>query len=217
MNLKKTFRKFWYNKIYWKIYNYFHYKSPIFISSLNIFKLYKDWWKARKDFHRPFMKIYKMKVDENILGSDYFYIETETYKKWLYINIESCGYKLKWGEYRFENVPYICIIWKNKIKWIIGLEAPLYNYNHHLKIWRRNNDLYWESILTHNWEFKKDIIKTYLHNIWISTLILKDLDEDGNNKKRHEYDTILSCLKNKSAEKIIEFLQKKYEKNVNNN
>lgn len=216
--MKKFLRKLWYNKIYWKIYNYFHYKSPIFIGTLNIFKLYKDWLKAYKHFHKPIMKIYKMNIDENNLGSDYFYIETETYNKLLYFNIESCGFKLKWGEYRFENVPYICIIWRNKTKWIIGLEAPLYDYNRHTNTYQRNNDLYWESILKYNYsEYKGDIIKTYIHNIWVCTHILKDLDENGLNKKIYEYDTILPCLKNKSAEKIIQFLNKKYLKKVNSN
>ena len=119
--------KFWIHNIKWPIINWWIYKSPIYIGTLNIFKLYKDWWKARKVFHRPILKIYKMNVNENILGSDYFYIETDTNNKWFYFNVEQCGFKLKWGDIRFENVPYMCLIWRNKTKWIIGLEAPLYS------------------------------------------------------------------------------------------
>ncbi|MBR6906957.1 hypothetical protein IKN40_00145, partial [bacterium] len=82
----------------------------------------------------------------------------------------------------------------------------------------RNNDLYWESILKYNYsKYKGDIIKTYIYNIWVCSHILKDVDEHGLNKKIYEYDTILPCLKNRSAEKIIEFLRKKCEKNVNSN
>ena len=217
---KKIIQKYYYRYIHWPLYNFFYYKSPIYISSLNFFKIYNDWWHARKDFHRPILKIYKMNVNENTLGSDYFYIETETNNKWLYINIEKCGYKTKWGEYRFENVPYICIIWRNKIKWIIGLEAPLYIYSNYSKTYSRYNDLYWESIIKYNWSFNKDILKTYQHNIWVTTLLLKDTDENGENKKYYKYETILPCLKNIAAEKIIQYYLKKYkeksEKNVNN-
>jgi len=42
-------------------------------------------------------------------------------------------------------------------------------------------------------------------------LILKDVDENGNNKKHYNYDTIISCLKPKAAEKIIQYYKKKYE------
>lgn len=210
-NIKKIFQKIWYRKIYWPIINFFIYKSPIYINTFNIFKFYSDWWQARKVFYKPIMKVYKMNVDENILGSDYFYMETSTHNKWLYINIERCGYKLKWREIRFENVPYVCIIWRNKTKWIIGLEAPLYKYNRHSNTYWRNNDLYWEALLTYLYEYDKDIVRTFRNNIWSSRLILKDVDENGVNKIHTDYDTIISCLKPKAAEKIIQYYKKKYE------
>ena len=211
MNIKKIFQRIWYRNIYWPISNFFTYRSPVYINTFNIFRIYSDWWKARKVFYMPMLKVYKMKVDENMLGSDYFFIETFTHNKWLYINIERCGYKYKWREIRFENVPYICIIWRNKTKWIIGLEAPLYSYNRYSKTYSRNNDLYWESLMTYLYTYDKDIIKTFNNNIWSGMLVLKELDENGNNKKIFEYDTIISCLKPKAAEKIIQYYKKKYE------
>lgn len=216
MDIKKIFQRIWYRNIYWPISNFFTYRSPIYINTLNIFKIYSDWWKARKVFYKPLLKCYKMNVDENILGSDYFYIETETYNKWFYLNVERCGYKLKYGEIRFENVPYICFIWRNKVKWIIGLEAPLYEYNRHSDTYWRNNDLYWESLLTYLYQYDKDIVRTFRNNIWESMLILKDVDENGNNKKHYNYDTIISCLKPKAAEKIIKHYKTIYEIKKNN-
>lgn len=213
----KRIKNLWYHYIYWPIYNFFVYRSPIYIGNLNIFKIYKDWWKAHKSFRMPYLKVYKMNVDENMLGSDYFYIETSTYNKWLYFNIESCGYKLKYGKIRFENVPYICLIWRNKTKWIIGLEAPLYDYSNYSDTYSRNNMLYWEAILTYNYEYDKDIIKTFENNIWGRTYILKDVDDIGNNKKIKEYNTIISCLNNNVAEKIINHYLIKYTKNKENN
>jgi len=211
IDIKKLIQKIWYRDIYWPVSNFFTYRSPIYINTFNIFRIYSDWWKARKVFYKPLLKIYKMKVDENNLGSDYFYIETETHNKWFYLNIERCGYKYKWREIRFENVPYICFIWRNKIKWIIGLEAPLYSYINYSNTYCRNNDLYWEALLTYLYEYNKDIVRTFRNNIWSSRLILKDVDENGVNKMHTDYDTIISCLKPKFAEKIIQYYKKKYE------
>lgn len=216
MNIKKMVKRIWYHNIYWPISNFFTYKSPIYIKTFNIFRIYSNWWKARKVFYKPLLKVYKMNVDENNLGSDYFFIETQTNNKWLYVNVERCIYKLKWGEIRFENVPYICIIWRNRTKWIIGLEAPLYEYSSYSNTYWRNNMLYWESILTYNWTYNKDILKTFNNNIWSNILILKDVDENGNNKKHYNYDTIISCLKPKAAEKVIQHYKTIYEIKKNN-
>lgn len=216
MNIIKIFKNIWYRNIYHPISNFFTYRSFIYINTFNIFRIYSDWWKARKVFYKPMIKVYKMNVDENVLGSDYFFMETFTHNKWLYINIESCGYKYKWRDIRFENVPYICIIWRNKIKWIIGLEAPLYSYNRYSETYSRNNDLYWESLMTYLYTYNKDIIKTFNNNIWSRMLTLKELDENGNNKRIFEYDTIISCLKPKAAEQIIKHYKNIYEIKKNN-
>ena len=198
-----------YKHIKYKIWNWFEYKSPIYIC-FNPFKFYSDWWKARKVFHKPILCKYKMDVNENNLGSDYWFAETSTYNKWLMIKSHPCEYKLKFGEIRFESVPYLVIIWRNKTKWIFGLEAPLYdermNYKNK-KYLTRNNLLYWESILTYLWEYNKDIIKTYENNIWTQTFILEDVDkEKGIHKKITKYETILPCLKNKYADIIYKYI-----------
>lgn len=201
--MNNKLKYFWYHYIYWPIYNYFYYKSPIFIGTLNIFKIYKDWWDARKSFKIPYLKCYKLNINETLSSNAYFYIETSTNNKWLYFNVHRCQFKLKWGEYVFENVPYICLIWRNKVKWIIGLEAPLYEYTDYSNRFYRNNDLYWESIIQYNYAFNKDIIKTFNNNIWHRQYVLKDTDENGENKIKKEIITPLSALTNKAADKIL--------------
>lgn len=201
MNIFKTIVKK-YKHIKYKIWAWFEYKSPIYIC-FNPFKFYRDWWKARNVFHRPVLCKYKMGVEENNLGSDYWYLETSCDNKWLMIKSHPCDYKLKYGEIRFESVPCLVIIWRNKTKWVFGLEAPLYderiNYIDKNYI-TRNNLLYWEAVLTYLWEHNKDIIKTYENNIWTQTFILEDVDKDtGVHKKVTRYETILPCLKNKYA------------------
>ena len=207
----KNFIKKYYYKFKYKLWSFFYYKSPIYIE-FNIFRLYKDWFRARKVFYKPLLKKYKMKVNENKLGSDYFFIETSCHNKWLYFAVHSCDYKLKLGEIRFESVPHICLIWKNKIKYIWGLEAPLYeeyyNKDNNLYI-SKNNLLYWEGILTYLWEYNKDIVKTYNNNIWCRTLILNDIDKNTNKPKRYRIvNSLLSCLNPKYADLIINEINK---------
>ena len=194
-----------YYKYKFKLWDFFYYKSPVYIE-FNIFRLYKDWFKVRKVFHKPILKRYKMNVDENTLGSDYFYLETSCYNKWLYFAVHSCDYKLKYGEIRFESVPHICLIWKNKIKYVWGLEAPLYEeiYKTDYNYISKNNLLYWEGILTYLWEYNKDIVKTYHNNIWTKSLTLNEIDKETNKHKTYIiYYTLLHCLKPKYADIII--------------
>ena len=141
-----------------------------------------------------------MNVDENNLGSDYLFIETSCHNKWLYFAVHPCDYKLKYGEIRFESVPHICLIWKNKIKYVWGLEAPLYEeiYKTDYNYISKNNLLYWEGIYTYLWEYNKDIVKTYKNNIW------NGLKENGTNIPY----TLLQCLKPKYADIIINEINK---------
>ena len=220
MNIFKSIKNRYFNYKY-KLQNYFYYKSPIYIE-FNIFKLYKYWWQTRKIFYKPLLKKYKLNLNE-CLGSDYLYMEYSCYNKWLYFAVHPCDYKLKYEEIRFESVPYICLIWKNKVKYIWGLEAPLYeereyNGNNYIS---KNNLLYWEGILTYLYEYDKDIIKTYENNIWTTTLYLKDIDEETNkNKTRIINYTLLNALKPKYAEIIINHVNELYKKHIeekNNN
>lgn len=112
---------------------------------------------------------------------------------------------MKYSEVRFLNVPYICLIWRNRTKIIIGLEAPLYSYNESNNTYYRNNLLYWEGILSYNYMYKKDIIKTFKNNIWYNFFFLNEIDDDGKNKIKKIYTTLLPALTNTGAEKIMEY------------
>ena len=204
-NLKTINKKLKYIKF--KICWWFHENSPIYIYFDK--SLFKDFWKIRKVFYKPYIKKYKLKVEENNLGSDYFYIETSCNNKWFYLSFNGIGYKTKYGEFRYENVPYICLIWKNKIKYIWGFECPLYE-DSTSELISTDNMLYYEGILTYLYEFNRDIIKTYFNNIWTRTYILKDVDEDGKNKRIEIKYTLLHCLKPKYANKIMHYSKEKY-------
>lgn len=216
MNIFKKIKNSYYHYKF-KLEDFFYRKSYIYIE-FNIFKIFRYWWKVRKIFYKPILKKYKLNINDG-LGSDYLYLEYECNNKWLYFAVHPCEFKLKYNEVRFESVPYICLIWKNKIKYIWGLEAPLYednyfNGNHYIS---RNNLLYWEGILTYLIEFNKDIIKTYKNNVWIKTLFLSDIDKETNKSKKYEINyTLINVLKPKYASKIIKYINEQYKNTIQN-
>ena len=187
--------KYLLNSVKYKIWSYFWYKSPIYIC-LNPFKIFRFWWKARKDFLKPEIVKHNLKRGDS-LGSDYFYLDTDVNNKCLHINFEGCEWKSKYGDVRFEAVPYIIIVLFNKV-WIWGLEAPLYeqrtpneyNYKHY---WVRDNMLYWEGILGYNILYHKNIIKTYQNNIWTRNYHVENL-KDGGYHKLEIQNTIFQAL-----------------------
>ena len=197
MKLKKLL-----NNIRYQIFSFFFYKSPIYLN-LNIFKIYRYYWTARKYFQKPILRFYKMNIEDS-LGSDYFFLETECWNKWLYINCHHCEWKSKYTEIRFESVPHICIILFNKYKYVIGLEAPLYTDTGGK--WRPDNDLYWEAILGYCLEFKKDLVKTYNNNIWGRHYydIYTSKGEEVR-KKVNIYSTIFPALTKKGKDLIVEW------------
>lgn len=147
----------------WKIKDWIYYHSNIYIE-FNIFKLWRYWWCARKFFLAPDIVKHKLDVNKG-LGSDYFYMMTDCHNKWFHLSFHSCDWKSKYGDVRFESVPYACLILFNKVKYIWGLEAPLFEQSsdHH---WKRNNLLYWESVLGYSINYNKNLIDTYKDNIW---------------------------------------------------
>ena len=197
--------KYLLNSIKYKIWNYFYYKSPIYIC-LNPFKIFEFWWEARKDFMKPIIIKHKLKRGDS-LSSDYFYLNTNVNNKWLHIDFEPCGWKSKYDDIRFESVPYILVVWFNKV-WVWGLEAPLYeqhtpnqyNYKHY---WTRNNDLYWEGILHYCMLFNHNIIKTYQNNIWTRHYHVENLHEGGYHQLEIQ-NTIFQALTNQGKEMIKE-------------
>ena len=181
-----------YKKVKWRIWDWFNYKSPIFIS-INPFKVWKHWWKVRKVFRRPIITKHKLGV-EGYLGSDYFLMKTQCNNKWFHLSFNELNYKLKYGEPRFETVPYICLIWRNKVKYIWGFECPTVTL--HNDFYSRENLIYWESIL---WYLKsKDLIKTYKNNLW-----QKSIDDTK------IYDSNINMLKKKSQEEVMMYVNSK--------
>lgn len=208
--LKATFQ--------YKIWSYFWYKSPIYIN-LNFTKIFYYWWKSRRDFLKPVIVKHKLKRGDS-LGTDYFYLNTDVHNKLLHIDFRHCEWKTKYNDFRFESVPYIIVVLRNKV-WVWGLEAPLWEQcsNHS---WKRNNDLYWEGILDYRYKFHKNIIRTYQNNIWVRHYNVQDL-RYGNNKELELQDTLFQALTETGKQIIkshIDFLKslsppKKKNKNKN--
>ena len=111
--------KYLLNSVKYKIWSYFWYRSPIYIC-LNPFKIFRFWWKARKDFLKPEIVKHKLKRGDS-LNSDYFYLDTNVNNKWLHINFEGCEWKSKFGDVRFEAVPYIIIVLLHIISPVIAI------------------------------------------------------------------------------------------------
>ena len=183
------FLKQYINRLKYNIWSYFWYKSPIYIN-LNFTKIFWYWWKCRRDFLKPVIVKHKLKRGD-CLNSDYFYLNTDVNNKLLHIDFHPLDWKTKYGDYRFEGVPYIIIVLKNKA-WVWGLEAPLWEQlsNHS---WQRNNMLYWEGILDYRYTYNKNIIKTYQNNIWVRHYNVQDL-RYGNNKELELQDTLFQSL-----------------------
>ena len=210
---KALYKKYFHIK--YKVSSYFYYSCPIYIN-FNVYKFIKEYWKVRKIFHKPILKKYKMQVYDNELGSDYLYIENECYNKLFYLKFHPCEWKWKYHEVRFENVPWICLIWKNKVKYIYGLEAPLYrdtNLTNGKNCYQRDNLTYWEAILSYLYMYDKDLIKTYKNNIWGQSHYFTDMD--GKEKKIRIRETIISALKPKYADKILKYELEEYLKKKN--
>lgn len=224
----------WIKKLYyqikWKLYYWFNDKAWVCIS-LNPFKHWSDWRKVRKVFRKPKVVKYKYDLSKEFYGYSSDYMRAEYGKcgnKLLRIKSYRCDWKSKYGEVRFETVPYLTIVWRNKTRWIFGLESPVYEeqpkvdydgeYNKIdiLNI-STNNLLYWEGILSYLYEHDKDIVKTYKNNIWVKSYQLKNDINVTNKKLTIEY-TILNMLKQKYAEKIVNYIIEKHNKEkINNN
>lgn len=193
-----------------------YYHSNIYIE-FNIFKLWRYWWSARKYFLAPNIVRYKLKVNEG-LGSDYFYLKSDCDNKWFHLSFNSCDWKSKFGDVRFESVPHACLILFNKVKYVWGLEAPL--YEQHRGIWSRNNMLYWECVLGYSINYGKDILQTYKDNIWFREYYSMHKPKDQENYDRVKIEeTCFNALTNKGKKKILEYQkfkiqQKELNKNI---
>lgn len=161
------------------IYRHFHYwlsdvlkaYSPIYINTLNVFILFKEYWKAREHFMFP--RIIKMTYNKSYpqymqaIGTDRWYRESIK-NKLLYIEVLPLDWKDKFGDYVVEGIPTVRIM----IPWLkkhieYQLEAPTKSVRYTL--------VYWEAILQYiygKWDYKnkKPVLPTinevYNNNIW---------------------------------------------------
>jgi len=194
--------------IKWKIKDWIYYHSNIYIE-FNIFKLWRYYWSARKYFLAPNIVKHKLKVDEG-LGSDYFFLMTDCNNKWFHLSFHPCEWKSKFGDVRFESVPYACLILFNRVKYIWGLEAPIFeNYKGN---WSRNNLLYWEGVLGYSINYNKDILETYNNNIWVRTYyqMYKPKGQDEYDRIDIQ-DTIFNGLTYRGKKKILKYQKFKRE------
>lgn len=188
-----------------KLGEWFYFHSPIYVN-LNIWKSIKYYIKCFNIFYAPVIVKYKMKYPEQGLSSDYFYLQLESPNKWLHISFEELGWKSKHGDYRFESCPYFTIVWMNKIRWVWGLEAPIYVEhisNGNIKYGGRDNDFYWETILYYLYKSKGDVVLTYKNNMWQRPIYDEKLSRTIFNIPI----TNLNIFRQKYKEKIISSLK----------
>lgn len=106
------------------------------------------WFKARKDFIPPKIKFYKFRNDSD------FYLSSLMYQEDAIININDFEWKSKYGDYRFEWLPYILIKIGNwRLLWTF--EAP-----------DGDNTHYYELILNYLYKYDKDYDKTIKNYGW---------------------------------------------------
>jgi hypothetical protein len=113
---------------------------PIYINSLNIFKLWDEWREVSLFFKKP-------KVTWS------FYKEIYSCNKYnlFSLRIDPLRYKYKWGEPRHEDDPKLTISFFHK--WTIQMRLGM-----------DESYLYWEAIL---WQIQNEnLYSTYMNNIW---------------------------------------------------
>ena len=101
------------------------YHSPIYIN-LGIYKLYKDWFKARKEVtHMPHIKLYKGDCGDSIMCDYYMdlYASFNSFKNKLFaLHIEPLGWKYKWGFNVFTYCPEVVCVFNKKILFTLRLK-----------------------------------------------------------------------------------------------
>ena len=156
------------NKLYWKIWNWYHYKSPIFINTLNIFKPLRTWWKARKYFRFPSIKFRYGNAGE--VASSIWHSSMNC-AKWFDLEFCDVFWKWKYDDSVFEAEPCISLILFNKWHLLWTFECPKVSYN-------KSNYMYWEALLDYVYDYH-DISITKEEFGWVSYIT----DENGNDNK----------------------------------
>lgn len=156
------------NKLYWKIWNWYHYKSPIFINTLNIFAPIRTWWKGRKYFRFPSIKFRYGKAGEVATS---IWHSSMNRAKWFDLAFCDVFWKWKFDDSVFEAEPCINLILFNRWQFLWIFECPKVSYN-------KSNYHYWESVIDYVYNYK-DIQKTKSEFGWV----LFVPDEHGNEDK----------------------------------
>lgn len=163
-----TLLKSWKYRIGYDLGSFFFHYFPIYINSLNVFKLFKEWWQGRDIFMAP--AIIKVEDDSDISHVDKYYNE-KIKRKILYIELIELGWKSKFTDYTVYAPPSIRIKLFNK-QWRWDIREPHYDcgeppYD--------DCSLYYEAILNHiygDWHLSTktvtypDIYELYKNNIW---------------------------------------------------
>lgn len=156
------------SKLYWDIWNWYNFKSPIFINTLNIFKPLRTWWKARKYFRFPSIKFRYGKAGE--VASSIWHSSMNC-AEWFELKFCDVFWKRKYDNIVFEGEPCVNLILFNKWHLLWTFECPKVSYN-------ESNYMYWEAMLDYVYDYH-DICKIKSEFGWVSYIT----DENGNDDK----------------------------------
>lgn len=125
----------------------------------------KVWWKVRKLFKFPKIKLFYGNVDKVSTGyifSDWFNRNSD-----FYLHCSDVYYKWKFDDICFECPPYITLVLFKKWKISIIFNGPIEDYH-----------TYWDAILTCLYIDNKDIRKTKQEYAWVRYVKTEDGDYD---------------------------------------
>ena len=192
MDIKRKLYTWWLNFKFKFSEEYRIFHHPIYIN-LKFHRLWIDWFKCRKVFIKPKLRLYKGDSAEREFTYYMYDWQEDFEKKFFGFHIERLGWKTKWGAYVFTHSPEIVCVFKGKVRFTIRVEYPgdIYYNQDKNKI---ANRLYWEAIINYLHKYKGDIYKVR-NNIYFS-----DITED---KEKKTYYYIDNCLVPKLKDKII--------------
>ncbi|MBQ3414615.1 MAG: hypothetical protein IJH39_04545 [Clostridia bacterium] len=191
MDIKKKLYWFWYKLKYHFSEEYRIFHHPIYIN-LKFHRLWIDWWKCRKVFIKPKLRLYKGDSAEREFTYYMYDWQEDFANKFFGFHIARLGWKYKWGYYVYTHSPEIVCVFRGKVLFTLRMEYPLDNIKPELQ--STADRLYWEAIVSYLYDYKKDIIKTY------KNCYLTDIDPDTNKTRYYHID---QCLIPAIKDKVI--------------
>jgi hypothetical protein len=131
----------------------------------------QTWWKVRKFFKFPKIKLFYGNVDKASTG--YIYVDWFDRDSNFYFRYSDVYYKWKWDDICLECPPYITLVLFKKWKISLVFHGPIKDY-----------DTYWDAILTCLYIDNKDIRKTKQEYAWVRYI----KTEDGDHEKISAWD-----------------------------